>query len=62
MIQYAIVVEFGTVRRRILNDNDAVRAFQSMTGRKTLTLRDVADLRALGVPLWCENFTTGSER
>ena len=48
-IEYVLSKEYGIIRRRIVNDNDLVQAFHSLTGCKTLTQRDVKDLRSLGV-------------
>jgi hypothetical protein len=50
-IDYIIVSEYGTVRRRIVNENDATKAFTSLTGRKTLTQSDVQNLKHMGVEL-----------
>ena len=48
-IEYAISMEYGVIRRRIINNNDATKAFHNLTGRKTLKQSDIQDLRAMGV-------------
>jgi hypothetical protein len=50
-IAYRPVMEFGTMRRRIVNCNDATRAFERITGRKTLTDTDLRFLPHLGTRL-----------